>query len=120
MRAIMKAEIKAKWVEALRSGEYRQGRGYLRNGGGFCCLGVLCDLAAKEGIGEWVGYPPHFRCGDFSSDRLPPQAVLDWAGLTQMNPLISDSRLTASSLNDNSRFSFNKIAELIERNIDSA
>ena len=43
-----------KWVEALRSGEYKQTKSYLRTKKGFCCLGVACDLYAKEtGEGEW-------------------------------------------------------------------
>jgi hypothetical protein len=29
------------WLNALRSGEYKQGKGYLFDGTGFCCLGVL-------------------------------------------------------------------------------
>jgi len=41
---VLKPEIKSKWVEALRSGEYAQGRGAIRNKTGFCCLGVLCDV----------------------------------------------------------------------------
>lgn len=40
----MKAKLKAKWVEALRSGKYEQGKYYLSKGGKFCCLGVLCDV----------------------------------------------------------------------------
>jgi len=32
------------WTDALRSGEYKQGKGALCNVNGFCCLGVLCDL----------------------------------------------------------------------------
>ena len=40
----MDAELKAKWVNALRSGDYRQAKGALKYAGGFCCLGVLCDL----------------------------------------------------------------------------
>src|SRR5687768_4898762 len=41
---------KQKWVKALRSGKYQQGRGYLKqknhltNQFEYCCLGVLCDL----------------------------------------------------------------------------
>lgn len=39
----MKPEFKKVWVEALRSGEFEQGRGRLRNSeGGYCCLGVAC------------------------------------------------------------------------------
>lgn len=38
----MPAEMKAKWLEALRSGKYKQGKGYLETKeGSFCCLGVL-------------------------------------------------------------------------------
>lgn len=40
----MNPELKAKWVEALRSGEYTQGRGWLCREGKYCCLGVLADL----------------------------------------------------------------------------
>jgi hypothetical protein len=41
---MMDPEIKAKWVEALRSGRYEQGRMMLLHEGRYCCLGVLCDL----------------------------------------------------------------------------
>ena len=37
----MKAEDKAKWLEALRSGEYEQTDNTLCNGTAYCCLGVL-------------------------------------------------------------------------------
>jgi hypothetical protein len=50
---MMNSEIKKAWVEALRSGEYEQGFGALNITGKYCCLGVLCDLAAKRGMGEW-------------------------------------------------------------------
>lgn len=36
--------IRTKWCEALRSGKYEQGTGYLRANDKFCCLGVLCDV----------------------------------------------------------------------------
>ncbi len=48
-------EIMQKWIDALRSGSYTQMRGSLRKGDCFCALGVLCDIYAKEGIGEWIG-----------------------------------------------------------------
>lgn len=38
------AANRAKWLEALRSGKYQQGRDVLRAGDSFCCLGVACDL----------------------------------------------------------------------------
>lgn len=43
------ADIKAKWLEALRSGRYQQGRAILRSpDNNFCCLGVLCDIIDPE------------------------------------------------------------------------
>jgi hypothetical protein len=50
----MNQEVKAKWLAALRSGEYKQSRGLLRNFvDRYCCLGVLCDLHAKATGGHW-------------------------------------------------------------------
>ena len=52
----MNQKIKERWVKALRSGKYKQGKGWLRKSSGpkkkseFCCLGVLCDLAVKSKI----------------------------------------------------------------------
>lgn len=43
----MNKELKQKWVEALRSGKYKQGKEALRRcepEESFCCLGVLCDI----------------------------------------------------------------------------
>lgn len=42
-----KKEIKV-WIEALRSGEYKQGRGKLEDRIGHCCLGVACKLFAPN------------------------------------------------------------------------
>lgn len=49
----MDTEIKAKWVAALRSGDYKQGGGSLYNTkeNTFCCLGVLLDVVDPEG---WI------------------------------------------------------------------
>lgn len=47
----MDSVLKQKWVDALRSGAYKQGNGYLRTKEDkFCCLGVLCDLMADRWI----------------------------------------------------------------------
>lgn len=41
-------EFKAKWVAALRSGEFKQTHGRLKSEAGHCCIGVLCHLAKRE------------------------------------------------------------------------
>lgn len=49
----MDAELKAKWVAALRGENYKQGRGFLCFVGEdettrFCCLGVALDIQGAE------------------------------------------------------------------------
>lgn len=36
--------LRGKWIEALQSGKYRQGKGFLHRKNRFCCLGVLCNI----------------------------------------------------------------------------
>lgn len=56
----MDAKLKAKWVKALRSGEYVQGTGSLYNHGRYCCLGVLACVyngeKQSEGAFGTAGY----------------------------------------------------------------
>lgn len=40
---------KEQWIKALRSGEYEQGKGQLKDGANkFCCLGVLQQIVMGE------------------------------------------------------------------------
>ena len=61
----MKPEIKKLWVDALRSGEYKQAREVLRTNGGtsFCCLGVLTDLYCKSNNKAWYDAMQALRRG---------------------------------------------------------
>lgn len=49
----MNKKLKAKWIKALTSGEYKQGAGKLRrvhrgNDLRHCCLGVLCEISGAK------------------------------------------------------------------------
>jgi hypothetical protein len=46
----MNPEIKSRWIEALRSGEYEQTKSNLSDGLGYCCLGVLCEIAIEDDV----------------------------------------------------------------------
>lgn len=120
-------KIKAKWVAALRSGEYEQGRGSLRKKDAkgvdrFCCLGVLCDLYSKEKSNATKWVPPTVEFGNeyyFGGvSGLPPKNVNVWVGLGELS--WSHLEIKASSkygvlydLNDTGS-SFKKIADYIE------
>jgi hypothetical protein len=118
----MNPEIKSKWVAALRSGEYKQGRKVLHSEAEntFCCLGVLCDLAVKEGIvhGETTFNPllgtiTTYVGSDNSSTYQLPSDVRDWADLE--SPQESQSFL--SELNDVHGADFETIADYIEQSL---
>jgi hypothetical protein len=121
----MKEKVAKAWVAALRSGEYRQAHGCLRNDDGeMCCLGVLCDISE---LGRWqnVGinvYKGLALLGDrvFSSTMgTPPKAVMDWAGMrTPLGEFADIARFggdTLAKINDLGA-SFNFIADIIEDN----
>ncbi len=116
----MKQEIKDKWLKALRSGEYVQGQMALNDQSGFCCLGILCDLAAKEGVGAWKEYNSMniFTTSKDSSTAILPKPVISWAGLDHPNPIVpfEGGVLPLSRVND-SGTSFDEIADIIEENL---
>lgn len=53
IRSKMPVRLKKKWIEALRSGDYMQGRSALNERGRFCCLGVLCEAAGIKAVTIW-------------------------------------------------------------------
>lgn len=115
----MKAEIKQLWVAALRSGEYQQTEGQLRNGDQMCCLGVLCDLATKAGIGQWDGNEFLTIEGENVvgvDAQLPSEFVRDWAGLPSTSPEIGEGPLTDMNdgINGFEQSNFAQIADMIE------
>ena len=131
----MKKEIKKKWVKALRSGKYKQGRGELREEDRFCCLGVLCDLSK---LGEWEEYNRMDHSFHYLIEGQPyeedadgclpnagylPKPVAEWAGMkTVKGQLKNNSRYThkigntLALLNDSGK-SFKEIADIIEKDL---
>lgn len=111
----MNGDVKALWVEALRSGKYQQGTDYLhRLDDTYCCLGVLCDLAVQYGqVDEPVQYGEiAYKYGsDQFGNSILPEEVQKWAGLPSADPHVDESCLSA--LNDDGK-SFNEIANLIQ------
>ena len=75
-----------KWVDALRSGEFKQARKALRTSDGFCCLGVACEVYRREtGRGAWVALAPDeknmmtfFGHSGVSSDSELTGDVAEW------------------------------------------
>lgn len=103
----MKKEDKDQWCAALRSGDYKQGKGFLYRpeNHSFCCLGVLADLHGKlDGSGTFVGAKP-------DSAQILPTSWLRELGLPHA------AACDLMVLNDENRATFAEIATWIERNV---
>lgn len=114
-------EARAAWVEALRSGVYKQGKNYLHEGDTYCCLGVACDLYRRYESG------PGWRDEDTDEDGFPansymgeagvlPATVRDWLGLGDECGCHVVSKVqgrSLSGLNDQGN-TFEEIADVIE------
>jgi hypothetical protein len=109
--------IKNKWIKALRSGKYQQGKYYLKGTDNkYCCLGVLCDLFAKTHKAEWI---PHGSICLLSTDKKGvmgtlPDEVIKWAKL-ESNDKTGAAQHRLIPLNDKENYNFNQIADFIEK-----
>jgi len=128
----MNEAVKKEWIEALRSGDYFQGRGYLRQAESveekyvkYCCLGVLCNIYSKQENIKWIKvgmtdstYDNYFAIdvnkGCKDSGALP-LVVAEWADLRLSNPIVNGEALI--NLNDNKKLTFKEIADLIEAHL---
>lgn len=113
------------WIAALRSGEFVQGHGRLKrllpffdSREEYCCLGVLCELAHRDGGPAWTRpgeseVRPLFTNKSFAAFNgaagyLPPP-------VSKFMKLAPWEEKTLVSMNDSGRASFTKIADHIER-----
>tara|TARA_Y100001968_G_C19392416_1_gene736363 strand:+ start:798 stop:1088 length:291 start_codon:yes stop_codon:yes gene_type:complete len=94
----MKEPYKTKWVEALRSGEFKQTRERLKksnqHGSSFCCLGVLRELFPETIDGKE---------GSLTTESLE---TID---------LSKDDESRLIKMNDNMMWSFVQISNYIEK-----
>lgn len=108
----MNAELKQRWIAALRSGDFEQGYNCLSKGNKFCCLGVLADI---EGVphkdsdedGEYI-----WNFGEKAVSTIYLGEV--WAD--ERGLCINDVEALIE-LNDKDKMSFLGIADWIEKNL---
>jgi hypothetical protein len=124
----MKQSVR-KWLKALRSGEFKQGKGYLasvdhRGSESYCCLGVACELFRRENPevidrkrvdGAVAGNCTNIaEIIQFNGENLYlPKEVRDWLGLKNRLGADGSGRVNLSYLNDEG-LSFEGIATTIE------
>lgn len=115
-QASMPRRLKAKWLAALRSGEYRQAQGRLYDPAtkGFCSLGVLehCALngnveVLEEGVSDFM--------------FVPSLEFYEKFGIENMYTTDADFNMSAQAwlieMNDSGGKDFSAIADFIQKNI---
>jgi hypothetical protein len=109
----MDPDIKKRWVDALRSGEYKQGQECLHDSSNnsFCCLGVLTDLYIKEYGQQWNKPDGDTQLTFEDQGGVLPGSVITWAGLNMASPYVNGCDI--ASHNDNGA-TFDILAEMIE------
>jgi len=95
--------LKKKWLAAMRSGKFVQGRGRLRKDGGYCCLGVLGKVA---GVSEYALKTKELL-HLFPNRECPEYLILN-----------ENTQEALAGMNDQERKSFKEIADWVERNLD--
>lgn len=98
------------WVEALRSGKYKQGSYGLKSED--CDSYVGCDISE---LGVWDG--EFYSNEEFTEWGLLPILVSNYYGLESGDPYVTykGKKHTLSCLNDDFDLSFDEIADLIEK-----
>lgn len=108
-----------KWLAALRSGEYQQGKGQLcreqdDSDPKFCCLGVACMLFMKESSWKRNGSQKDmWLCAGLAGTA--PKKVVEALGLKSSEGMDTWEDEDLAHLNDTGR-SFKQIARLLESN----
>tara|TARA_R110000823_G_scaffold211887_1_gene342104 strand:+ start:38 stop:649 length:612 start_codon:yes stop_codon:yes gene_type:complete len=107
----LKASNAIKWVDGLLKTRVKQGTGSLGHPvAGFCCLGYGCSLLSIDYL------PSDGTSYDFSKSV----GLMDISG-GFMEEIVWDGDISASSLvnlNDDLKYSFNKISKFIKGNIE--
>lgn len=118
-----------KWMRALRSGKYDQGRGLLQDAhGGFCCLGVACEiLISKEDIDRdmdrnYTGDKQRMT-GAIPADQEKAPNWLKFIDddfqtrqelVTPLEMMEKDDLVAIPTMNDSMEMDFNSIADVLE------
>ena len=112
-----------KWIAALESDEYTQGTQYLRSKyNKFCCLGVLCDLAVKDGLLEEPTLNlDRYIYGSDAAYNMVPESLAKELNMS-VSGYYGDNYHTDNMClwrdNDLNHKSFKEIAQIIRYNSD--
>lgn len=125
LKVPVRKEAIIKWINALRSGKYKQTKKTLHDAEGYCCLGVACDIFLKKKSLSATGY----IYGQVPSDQTSSPKWLkiinsDTRLLGVQLSVLNDHGISIQTLNDLGAsgqgheilepFTFDEIADLLQ------
>lgn len=112
----MDKELKAKWLEALRSGDFPKTKGRLKSArargtgvAGFCCLGVLCEVIEPGSCDRWARNEAGYLA---SQHGYIPEKLAGTAGIDEQKQVELATLNDAFGSND-----FTSVIGVIERDL---
>lgn len=120
----LKLRVKERWLKALRSGDFKQGQGKLKQQNDdleneHCCLGVLLEAGLGAEASQynvyaeaWVGASQTL----INTIQLS-QAFKSYNAKKLPENDVDDAQQALINMNDEKRWSFKKIANWIEKNL---
>ena len=111
-----------KWIEALESGNYHQGRTALhKDTGAMCCLGVAAHIFAEEnGIIPELTTDGHYKgCYIYQAHTtVAPDYVMKALSLRDVLGGGKDGHAALAVLNDGEGYNFANIAGILRKNAE--
>lgn len=94
MRKFEPTEVQAKWIDALSSNTYKQGKNVLCREDEYCCLGVLCEIigAIKSNIDPLTYGTVTFAYKNETSETVLPTTIADEVHMKSINGTFIDSK----------------------------
>lgn len=137
---VTREEALKDWLAALRSKNYHQANGALRDGDGYCCLGLFCEIVRTHVDGVWSNSedsagnsyflmpnsPAHLSAlpfflqdllgfeSDIGTFEITDDLLAKFPRLQESKDRHQSCVSSLTSLNDKFGWSFEEIADLIE------
>lgn len=110
-------DFKKRWLEALRSGQYEQGKNFLQDKDKYCCLGVACRINHPNFNFDKIGLVAQYDSANdgFTFEDITIPDILK-GSYDRKDKDYSPTVKNLVDMND-SGITFNEIAEWIERNL---
>lgn len=121
----MDPELKERWLEALRSGDFAQGYSRLKytpfgGSSSYCCLGVLSELCGiPQETDNWDGEARFVFPGSMGHSfiEMPPSEWLESKGISREQSKMLADMNDGSGTFDGEQQSFDLIADWIGDNL---